>query len=79
MGNTSYDEAYWRYINEHDNRSHSPYSGRAERAEIARIYGKEYVAAGDKVRMKLALASPGLYYRIVKLYDKFVIPLRSGK
>lgn len=46
---------------------------------IDRIYGKDYVATGDRVRMKLALALPGVYYRAVKLYDKYVIPLRTGK
>lgn len=44
---------------------------------IGRIYGKDYVAAGDKVRMKLALMLPGAYYLAVKLYDKYVIPLRT--
>lgn len=52
---------------------------RGDKAEISRIYGQEYVACGDKVRMKLVLASPGMYYRVVKLYDKWIIPLRSGK
>lgn len=48
-----------------------------EKEEIKRIYRKEYVALGDKVRMKLALAAPGLYYLTVKLYDRFIIPLRQ--
>jgi hypothetical protein len=52
---------------------------RGDKAEISRIYGQEYVACGDKVRMKLVLSSPGMYYRVVKLYDKWIIPLRSGK
>lgn len=52
---------------------------RAEKENIARIYGQSYVATGDRVRMKLVLIWPGLYYRIVKLYDKYVIPMRSGK
>lgn len=50
---------------------------RKEKDEIKRIYRKEYVAAGDKARMKLALALPGVYYRIVKIYDRFIIPLRQ--
>ena len=45
---------------------------------ISRIYGKDYVAAGDRIRMKLALRLPGVYYLTVKLYDKYVIPLRTG-
>ncbi len=47
--------------------------------EIRRIYQADYVAAGDKVRMKFALAWPEAYYYIVKLYDRFVIPLRIGR
>lgn len=52
---------------------------RDDKEIIRRIYGMDYVATGDKVRMKLVLACPGFYYRIVKLYDKYVIPLRSRK
>lgn len=52
---------------------------RQDKAEISRIYKEDYVAAGDKVRMKLVLALPGLYYRLVKLYDKYVIPMRNGR
>ncbi len=48
-----------------------------EKSEIKRIYQGEYVALGDKVRMKLALLQPGAYYCIVKIYDKLIIPLRS--
>ena len=44
---------------------------------IGRIYKNDYVAAGDRVRMKLALALPAVYYRTVKLYDKYVIPIRN--
>lgn len=51
---------------------------RADRDSIRRIYKKNYVTAGDRVRMRLALWLPGLYYRVVKLYDRYVIPLRSG-
>lgn len=45
---------------------------------IRRIYKESYVAAGDRVRMKLALALPRAYYWAVKVYDRCVIPLRSG-
>lgn len=49
-----------------------------KQGKIGRIYGKDYVAAGDKVRMRLALAVPEAYYHIVKLYDRYVIPIRTG-
>ncbi len=45
---------------------------------ISRIYRTDGVASGDKARMKLMLASPWLYYCTVKVYDKFIIPLRTG-
>ena len=50
---------------------------RKEKSEIKRIYRKEFAASGDKARMKLALCCPGAYYRIVKIYDRFIIPLRQ--
>ena len=50
---------------------------REEKQEIKRIYKKEFVAAGDTVRMNLILFWPGAYYRVVKVYDRFIIPLRS--
>ncbi len=50
---------------------------RKEKQEIKRIYQKEFTSSGDKVRMKLALCMPGVYYRIVKIYDRFIIPLRQ--
>ncbi len=52
---------------------------RADREKIRGIYRKDYVAMGDRARMKLALLLPGAYYRIVKIYDRYVIPLRSKK
>ncbi len=48
-----------------------------EKENIVRIYKKDYVATGDKVRMKLVLAFPFAYYCAVKGYDKYVIPLRA--
>ena len=51
---------------------------KAEKKEIQRIYGRDFVTVGDRARMKLALLFPGAYYRIVKLYDKFIIPLRQS-
>ena len=51
---------------------------RKEKCEIRRIYRKNFVASGDKARMKLALCWSGGYYRIVKIYDKIIIPLRTA-
>lgn len=49
---------------------------RTEKEEIHKIYGLDFVRTGDKVRMKLALAAPGFYYVLVRIYDKVIIPLR---
>ena len=49
-----------------------------EKKQITEIYQNSFVAKGDKVRMKVFLLSPGAYYGIVKLYNKFVIPLRQS-
>ena len=50
---------------------------KSEKREIQRVYRKEFVTVGDRVRMKLVLLAPGLYYILVKLYDKIIIPLRQ--
>ncbi len=50
---------------------------RADKGMIRRIYKEGYVAKGDKVRMKLALAWPDAYYAAVKGYDRYVIPWRN--
>ena len=50
---------------------------RADKGIIRRIYKEDYAALGDKVRMKLILAWPLAYYKAVRIYDKYVIPLRS--
>lgn len=47
------------------------------RQEIQRIYRNDFVAAGDRARMSLALASPNLYCYVTKGYEKVIIPLRS--
>lgn len=52
---------------------------RSEKAKLRMIYRKDYVAKGDRVRMKVALALPEIYYLLVKLYDRYVIPLRQRK
>ncbi|MGN0377063.1 MAG: glycosyltransferase [Suilimivivens sp.] len=48
-----------------------------EKETIHCVYKNNYAAIGDKVRMKLFLFSPRLYYRTVKLYEKIIIPLRQ--
>lgn len=50
---------------------------RKEKGEIKQVYQKGFAAAGDRVRMKLALAWPEGYYGIVKIYDKYIVPLRQ--
>ena len=48
-----------------------------DKETIRNIYEKRFVKSGDRVTMKLFLACPGSYYRIVKLYEKMIIPLRQ--
>ncbi|MCI7791582.1 MAG: glycosyltransferase [Lachnospiraceae bacterium] len=50
---------------------------KCNRKEIQRIYSNDFVSAGDRARMKLALASPSLYSCVTKGYEKVIIPLRS--
>lgn len=50
---------------------------KSSRQEIQRIYRNDFVAAGDRARMRLALASPGLYRYVTKGYEKIIIPLRN--
>ena len=55
---------------------------KSEKNRIKAIYEADYIKTGDKVRMSFVLVMPYLYYATVKLYDKFIIPLRnkvSGK
>ena len=47
------------------------------RVEIQRVYRNDFVAVGDRARMKLALASPKLYGVVTEGYEKFIIPFRS--
>lgn len=51
---------------------------REDRAKIRAIYQNPYVATGDRVRMSIALRMPELYYLLVRIYDRFVIPLRTN-
>lgn len=50
---------------------------RSEKPKLKTVYRKAYVAKGDRVRMKVALALPELYYLLVRVYDRCVIPLRQ--
>ncbi len=52
---------------------------RDDKTSIRKIYKQDYIAAGDKVRMRLVLLAPAVYYYTVKLYDKYIIPIRSKK
>lgn len=47
------------------------------RQEIGKVYSQKFVTVGDRARMKLALASPGLYYFVTMGYEKVIIPIRS--
>lgn len=50
---------------------------KSEKDEVKRIYQNDFIPVGDKMRMKLALVTLPGYYGVVRLYDKFVIPLRQ--
>lgn len=48
-----------------------------DKAAIKRVYRDGVVPRGDKARMRLFLLSPALYAFVVKLYEKFVIPIKG--
>ncbi len=48
-----------------------------EKGQIRLVYQNDYAASGDRIRMKLFLFCPEMYYRIVKIYDKLIVPLRQ--
>lgn len=50
---------------------------KSERQLIKVIYAGEFVATGDKARMKLFLTCPKGYYFIVKLYEKTIVRIRQ--
>ena len=52
---------------------------RNDKREIKSVYKNDFVKTGDKVRMKLILRFPELYYLIAKLYDRTIVPLRNGR
>ena len=52
---------------------------REEKDKVKRIYRKEYVPTGDKVRMRTALYMPILYYALSELYDRLVVPIKGKR
>ncbi len=50
---------------------------KSERKNIKRVYQKNFAAVGDIVRIRIFLCSPGLFYCLVKMYERYVIPLRQ--
>ena len=48
-----------------------------DRDAIKSVYSSKLVSKGDKARMKLFGISPALYAEVVKVYEKFIIPLRA--
>ncbi len=44
---------------------------------IKKVYSGYFAKKGDQARMKLFLISPSLFYLIVKLYDKIIVPIKS--
>lgn len=51
---------------------------REERAVVRRVYRNGWVARGDRVRMKLMLWAPKLYFRAVALYERMNIVLKRS-
>lgn len=49
---------------------------KSQKAELFELYESGFVKTGDRVRLKLFLAFPRLYYYIVKLYDGVIVPIR---
>ncbi|MDR0220144.1 MAG: glycosyltransferase [Lachnospiraceae bacterium] len=52
---------------------------RGERQTIKEIYRHPWVKTGDRVRMRVFLFWPRLYYILVKYYDRYVIPVRTKR
>lgn len=48
-----------------------------EKEEIKAVYQKSWTALGDRLRIRMMLLSPGMYYRIARWYDQYLIPLRQ--
>lgn len=50
---------------------------RNDKTKIKDVYSSYFAKKGDQARMKLFLISPSLFYLIVKLYDKIIVPIKS--
>lgn len=50
---------------------------RGDRTAIEHVYESGIVSVGDRARMRLFLLCPALYVYTVRLYEKFVIPVRG--
>lgn len=49
---------------------------RQDREEIERVYSMDFVEKGDKVRMRIMLCSPGLYYLFATLYENVIVRIK---
>ena len=49
---------------------------RSDKREINNVYKNDFVKMGDKVRMRMILFNPSLYYFVAKLYERYIVPLR---
>ncbi len=50
-----------------------------DRLKIKRVYKSVPASRGDRARMRLFLRCPPLYAFAVRLYDKYFIPVRTGR
>ena len=50
---------------------------RKDKKHIQQIYGTVYESRGDRARMKLFLWSPFFYGKVSRLYEDYVVPVRS--
>ena len=48
-----------------------------DRVRIKKIYSSYFAKKGEQARMKLFLISPSLFYIVVKVYDKIIVPSKS--
>lgn len=51
---------------------------RRDSPRIREVYRSGIVSKGDRIRMRIFMRAPRFYYIIVRMYDKLVVPLRSG-
>ena len=51
---------------------------RQNKSVINDVYSSYFAKKGDISRMKLFLISPSLFYVVVKLYEKIIVPLKSS-